>query len=95
MDLLTEILDPNRSVEGNWRAWDVKTKRGDEITGRMVSESRATIELVDAAATRHLFARDDLADLRALTRSLMPEGFEDLGENDLAALLEYLATDEK
>jgi len=89
-DLLLEILDPNRSVEGTWRAWDVTLKNGDSLTGRMVNEGRATLELVDAAAARHVIARGDVERLKPLTRSLMPEGFEDLGEADLAALLEFL-----
>jgi len=92
-DLLVEILDPNRSVEGTWRAWEVTTKSGDELTGRLVNEGRATIELVDAAAARHVIARDDLVELRPLARSLMPEGFETLGEADVIAIIEYLVQD--
>jgi putative membrane-bound dehydrogenase-like protein len=94
-DLLVEILDPNRSVEGTYRAWLVTTKDGDDLTGRILSESRTTIELVDASATKHVVARDDVASMRPLSRSVMPEGFEELGESDLAALLEHLVQDAK
>jgi putative heme-binding domain-containing protein len=89
-DLLLEILDPNRSVEGTYRAFELTLKNGDEFSGRIVGESRTAVELVDATATRHVVARDDLRELRPLTRSLMPEGLEELGEADLRALLEFL-----
>jgi putative membrane-bound dehydrogenase-like protein len=89
-DLLVEILDPNRAVEGTYRAWEATTKTGDELTGRLVNEGRSTIEIVDATAARHVIARDDLERLRPLAVSLMPEGLEEMGEADLSALLEFL-----
>lgn len=89
-DLLLEILDPNRSVEGTYRAYDVTLKNGDDFSGRLVGESRATLELLDATGTKHVIARDDVKEVAALTRSLMPEGFEELGEADLGGLLEFL-----
>ena len=42
-----------------------------------------------------LIARDDIANLRPLTRSLMPEGLEDLGDAALADLIEFLLDDAK
>jgi putative heme-binding domain-containing protein len=92
-ELLIEILDPNRSVEGTYRAWSVTTKAGDDFVGRMVDEGRATLELLDAAAARHVIARDDVALLKPLARSLMPEELEQIGESDLAALLQFLVDD--
>jgi putative membrane-bound dehydrogenase-like protein len=89
-DLLLEILDPNRSVEGTYRAYDVTLKNGDSLSGRLVGESKTAIELLDATAVKHVLSRDDVQELRALSRSLMPEGLEQLGETDLRALLEYL-----
>jgi putative heme-binding domain-containing protein len=89
-DLLLEILDPNRSVEGTYRAYDVTLKNGDSFSGRMVGESRTTVEILDATAVKHVIQRDDIQELKALTRSLMPEGLEDLGETDLKGVLEFL-----
>jgi putative membrane-bound dehydrogenase-like protein len=89
-DLLLEILDPNRSVEGTYRAYDVTLKNGDSLSGRLVGESKTAIELLDATAVKHVLSRDDVLELRALSRSLMPEGLESIGDTDLRALLEYL-----
>src|SRR4030095_2437082 len=34
-DILMEILDPNRSVEANYRLWNVTTKGGDTFSRRL------------------------------------------------------------
>jgi putative heme-binding domain-containing protein len=90
-DLLAEVIDPNRSVEGTYRQWIVQTK--DEVaTGRLLSESRTSIELIDAAGKTHVFDRQDIKRLKASDLSVMPEGFEQLPKDDIAGILEYLST---
>jgi mono/diheme cytochrome c family protein len=42
LEILQEILDPNRSVEGTYRAWIVKTKK-EVLSGRMVNETQTSI----------------------------------------------------
>ena len=34
-DILMEVLDPNRSVEANYRLWNLATKSGDTFAGRL------------------------------------------------------------
>ena len=41
-DLIGKILDPNRSIEGTYRQWIVKTKSGDVIAGRIFAENKAS-----------------------------------------------------
>jgi putative heme-binding domain-containing protein len=90
-DLLAEVIDPNRSVEGTYRQWIVQTK--DEVTtGRLLSESLTSVELIDAAGKTHVIDRQDIKRLKASELSVMPEGFEQLPEADLAGILEYLST---
>ena len=91
-ELLHKILDPNSSVEGTYRQWIVKTKNGDVIAGRIYAESRTSIELIDAAAKQYVLQRDDIDQLKATPKTLMPEGFEQLGQEKLADLLAYLQT---
>jgi putative membrane-bound dehydrogenase-like protein len=88
---LIDIVDPNRSVEGTYKQWTVKTK-DDVISGRLLTESQTSIELVDAAAKHYTIQRSDIQLLKGTDRSLMPEGFEQLGEDGLADLLEYIGT---
>jgi putative membrane-bound dehydrogenase-like protein len=88
---LIDIVDPNRSVEGTYKQWIVKTK-DDVISGRMLTETQTSIELVDAAAKHYVIQRSDIEVLKATDRSLMPEGLEQLGEEQLTDLLEFIGT---
>ena len=59
--------------------------------GLLASESKTAIELVDAEGRRQTILRDDVEELAASTKSLMPEGFEQqVNRQQLADLLEFL-----
>ncbi len=90
-DILVEIIDPNRSVEANYRSWSVTTKNGETYTGRLEAETQTTVEILDLTGAKHIVQRKDIAKLDASLLSLMPTGFEQLPPADLAAILEYLA----
>lgn len=89
-EILTDVLDPNRSVEGNYRQWVVETNDNIMLTGRLARESRTSVELLDAQGQLHTLERVNLKELRQSKLSMMPEGFEDLPADDLASLLDYL-----
>jgi putative membrane-bound dehydrogenase-like protein len=91
-DLLHKVLDPNSSVEGSYRQWIVRTKDGDTIAGRIFAENRASLQLYDATAKLHEVQRSDIERLVATPKTLMPEGFEQLGEDKLTDLLTFLST---
>jgi putative membrane-bound dehydrogenase-like protein len=89
-EILVNILDPNRSVEGNFRLWVVTTHDGQAYAGRLDTESQTTIELLDLTGVKHALQRKDIKSMQVSPISIMPEGFESIGEADLANLLEYL-----
>lgn len=91
-ELLGEILDPNRSVESNYVLWTVETKGGDTLSGRLDTESNTSIELYDLQGQKHVLPRSEIARLEASRQSIMPTGFEQLGEQPLADLLAFLAS---
>lgn len=89
--LLIDILDPSRSVEGNYRVYAVETKQGKTLSGLLASESLTTIELFDTEGKKLVVERDDIEQLVASNKSLMPEGFEKtLKDFELMNLLEFL-----
>jgi putative membrane-bound dehydrogenase-like protein len=89
--LLVEIMDPSRSVEGNFRQYVVTTKDGQVLNGLLASESKTAVELVDAEAKKHTILREDIDELQATAKSLMPDGFEkQLSAADVVNLLEFL-----
>jgi len=90
-DILLEILDPNRSVEANYRLWTVATKDDETFSGRLEAETATTVEILDVAAQKHVIQRSEIASLSESPLSIMPAGFEALPPEDLKSLLEYLA----
>jgi putative heme-binding domain-containing protein len=89
--LLIEILDPSRSVEGNYRQYLIATKSGQVLTGLLVAESKTAVELLDAEGKKHVLPRDEIEQIQGSPKSLMPEGFEQqLKPQELADLLEFL-----
>jgi putative heme-binding domain-containing protein len=91
-ELLTQILDPSRSVEGNYRMYTVATEDGRVLNGLLASETRTTLELFDTEGKKHVVLREEIDELVASAKSLMPEGFEkQVPVEDLANLLEFLA----
>jgi putative membrane-bound dehydrogenase-like protein len=89
--LLTDIIDPSRSVENNFRAYTVMTTAGRVFTGLLASESKTTVELFDAEGKKQTILRSDIDKLVASNKSLMPDGFEkQLTRQELMDLLEFL-----
>ena len=91
--MLVDILDPSRSVEGNFRIWKVTTAEGKIFNGLLASETKTSVEIIDAEAKKHVIQREDIETLQASTKSLMPEGFEKQikQKQELIDLLEFLA----
>jgi hypothetical protein len=90
-ELLIHILDPNRSVEGNYRAYTVSTDDGRVVTGLLASESKTAIELVDAEGKRVVIQRDEIDEFQPSPNSLMPVGFEkQIKPEGFADLLAFL-----
>ncbi|MFM7248493.1 MAG: PVC-type heme-binding CxxCH protein [Planctomycetaceae bacterium] len=90
-ELLIHILDPNRSVEGNYRSWTVTTDDGRVVTGLLAAESRTAVEIVDAEGKRHAIQRDEIDEFQPSPNSLMPVGFEkQIKPEGFADLLAFL-----
>jgi putative membrane-bound dehydrogenase-like protein len=94
-DILIDILDPNRSVEGNYRQYTVETKGGLLLTGLLTAETKTTVELLDSEAKKQVFLREDIENILSSKLSLMPEGFEKLPEEELVSLLDFLTARDK
>ena len=91
VELLTHIIDPSRSVEGNFRIYTVVTADGLVLNGMLASETRTSITLIDTKAKETSLQREDIEQLVASRKSLMPEGFEkQMTEVELSNLLEFL-----
>jgi putative membrane-bound dehydrogenase-like protein len=90
-ELLGHILDPSRSVEGNFRVYRVTKADGTIVLGMLASESRTSVEVVDAEGKRQTILREDIENLAGSNKSLMPDGFEkQIDRKAMTDLLEFL-----
>jgi putative membrane-bound dehydrogenase-like protein len=88
-ELLTHILDPNRFVEPNFVAWSIETTDGETYDGIIARENRNGVTLRHASGEMEI-KRENIKSQRNTGRSLMPEGFEALGDEPLRDLISYL-----
>jgi putative membrane-bound dehydrogenase-like protein len=90
-EILIAIMDPSRSVEGNYKSYTARLLDGRVIAGLLAAETKTTVELLDAENKRHPLQRDDLEDFTESAKSLMPEGFEkQMTAVEMTDLLEFL-----
>lgn len=88
-DLLLHILDPNRVVEPNYTATTIETK--DELTydGIVLRENNRVVVMRTQSEEIEI-RKDNIAFRQGSSRSMMPEGFEQLGAEGLRDLLTFL-----
>ena len=90
-ELIVHILDPHRSVEGNFRSYTVVLNDGKVMSGMMAGESKTSIEIIDVEGKTTAIQLDDIEKLVITNKSLMPEGFEkQMNEAEFTNLLEFL-----
>ena len=90
-ELLIDILDPNRSVEGNYRLWSIETTDGSLISGRLGSESKTVVELWTIDGELIVVDRSDITYMDASTISVMPSTYRlTMTPEELASLTKFL-----
>ena len=93
-ELTVHILDPNRVVEPNFFAINIETKDDLSYDGIVLRENSSVVVLRNQTAETEI-PKDNIKSRRNTGRSLMPEGFEQLGPDGLRDLLTYLCADDK
>ena len=89
--LLARILDPNHDVESRFNPVVIITTKGEHHTGLIKINGKETITLKHIEGDTEL-RRGDIASMQTTRLSLMPEGYEALGEKSLRDLVAYLAS---
>jgi putative membrane-bound dehydrogenase-like protein len=90
-DLLESIIYPSASFVRSYEPMQIIGKDGEEYSGVLRSESSDSFLLVSGAGAEKRFSRDEIAEMRPGTLSVMPEGLDQqLSKQDLADLIVYL-----
>jgi len=89
---LPGILDPSLEIREGYETYLVKMKDGRAVTGMMAEQGPDLVRLGDVAGNVAALPREDIAELRALPVSLMPEGLlAGLSDEQLRDLFAYLS----
>lgn len=90
-EILVNVLDPNREVSPNYVEYVVVSKDGRVTSGVIVAEAGGSITLRKPEGRQEVILRQDIDEMSASGKSLMPEGIEKkITPQDLADILAQL-----
>jgi putative heme-binding domain-containing protein len=89
-ELLVHIVDPNRVVDDEHRTWNVTTKDDMLYSALIGSENESSVRLRLAGGVTVELNVADIVDRKKSGLSIMPEGFESLGEEGMRDLIAYI-----
>lgn len=91
--LVIDIFDPNRKVDPAFLFYEIELRTGDTLFGAVADETTDTLTVAQAYGARTVVRRADIAGMRSVGQSMMPEGLESsMSQQELADLLEYILT---
>jgi len=89
--LLVAILDPNQSSDPRYNAYNIDLKDDSSLSGRVLSESGASLTVATADGRKHVILRDQIAAFSGGRLSLMPEGLEQgVTKQEMADLIAFV-----
>jgi putative heme-binding domain-containing protein len=97
--LLRHILDPNRAVEAKYLSYTLITTDGRALSGMLAAETSTSVTLVAQENKQQVVLRNQIEEMAASGKSLMPDGVEKEistgAMSDLLALLVKLGPPRK
>jgi len=88
--LLANVIDPSQVVGKGYENVQVETRDGRSLSGRLVENSDTRIKLLSSGPKEEVVAKTDIAELRTSELSVMPEGLEQMPENDFRNLILFI-----
>ena len=88
--LLANIIDPNQVIGKGYENVEVETKDGRTVSGRLVEDTDTRVKLLASGPKEEIVAKSDVANLRVSELSVMPEGLEQMPEEDFRNMVWYI-----
>jgi putative heme-binding domain-containing protein len=90
--LYQSILDPSGGISFGYEAWSIELQNGDEVYGRITSETPEEITVKNQTGVLTKYKKADVARRQKSVSSMMPAGLQlTMSTQDLVDLVEYLA----
>ena len=89
--IMTDILNPNRSIAVQYDLWIVTKKNGEKLTGIKSSETPASVTLNQLGGQKITISRAEIKTMETADASAMPVGLEaSISKEQMANLLAFL-----
>ncbi len=88
--LLANVIDPNQVIGKGYENVMVETKDGRSISGRMIENSDSQIKLLAIGPVETVVAKSDIASMKVSELSVMPEGLEQMPDDDFRDLIWFI-----
>jgi putative heme-binding domain-containing protein len=91
LQLLTDIIQPNRAIDSNYFSYTAITQDGRVHTGVLSAETSNSVTLKQQEGKSETLRRDEIEDLHSDGVSFMPEGLDkDIPPQDMADLISFI-----
>jgi putative heme-binding domain-containing protein len=89
--LLNDILDPSQEVDPRYLNYQIVTKKGQTFSGLIAADTASSVTLRRGEKAEDTILRDQIDEIQATGKSVMPEGLEmQISKQDVADLIAYL-----
>ncbi len=88
--LLANIIDPNQIIGAGYENVEIETKDERIVAGRIIENNDARVKILSAGPKEDIIAKSDIKTMRVSELSVMPEGIEQMPDEDFRNLIAYL-----
>lgn len=88
--LLHNVINPNEIIGQGYENVEVETRDGRSFSGRMVENDANHVRLLMAGPQEEVVPKADVKELRVSENSVMPEGLEQMPDQDFRNLIWYI-----
>ncbi len=90
MELLTHIVNPSLVVDDEHRTWNITLKDGTQYSALIATENETRVQLRQPGGNTLDLKTADIAARKKGDNSLMPDGLEALGADNLRDIIAYI-----
>lgn len=91
IQILTDILQPNRAIDSNYISYTIVTTDGRALTGIISSETGGSVTIRQPENKTITLSREEIDEMQSSGVSLMPEGLEkDITHQQMADLIAFI-----
>lgn len=88
--LLTNVIDPNQIIGAGYENVEVTLKDDRTVSGRIVENTDTRVKILSMGPKEEVIAKSDIASLRVSELSVMPEGLEQMPDDDFRNLIWFI-----